>query len=87
MQHSEKDQIGPLTMNKLEPGDLVLSDQYKSRQPGRAFTTKGLLSSSFFSGGTLFVDVASNYVYVSHQMGSTASETIQLKLNFERKSM
>ena len=84
--HSDKDDVGSLTKNKLEPGQLVFADQYESRQPGRAFTTKGLSSSAFFSGGTLFVDAASNYVYVSHQKGATASETIQSKLNFEREA-
>ena len=70
----------------MEPGDLVFADQYESRQPGRAFTTKGLSSSSHFRGGTLFVDAASHYVFVSHQMGSTATETIQSKLKFEREA-
>jgi transposase InsO family protein len=66
---------------------LVFANQYKSCQPGRAFTNKSLSSSSFFSGETLFVDAASNYVYISDQMGSTASKTIQSKLNFKRKAM
>ena len=85
--HSDKDAVGSLTKNKLEPGELVFANQYESRQPGRAFTTKGMSSSSFFSGGTLFVDAASNYVHVSHQMGSTATETIQSKLKFEREAL
>jgi hypothetical protein len=86
-QHGDKDATGSLTKNKLEPGQLVFADQYESRQPGRAFTTKGMSSSSHFTGGTLFVDAASNYVYVSHQMGSTANETIQSKVKFEREAM
>jgi hypothetical protein len=85
--HGTQDDSGSLTKNKLEPGELVFADQYESRQPGRAFTTKGLSSSSNFNGGTLFVDAASHYIFVSHQVGSTATETIQSKIKFEREAM
>jgi GAG-pre-integrase domain len=49
--HSDKDPVGSLTKNKLEPGQLIFADQYESREMGRAFTTKGLASSHKFGGG------------------------------------
>jgi Reverse transcriptase (RNA-dependent DNA polymerase) len=85
--HTDKDPVGSLTKDKLEPGQLVFADQYESREPGRAFTTKGAASSHKFGGGTLFIDAASNYVYVSHQVGTTANETIQAKVKFEREAI
>ena len=85
--HSEKDPPGSLTKDKLEPGQLIFADQYESRAPGRAFTTKGLSSSQTFNGGTLFIDAASNFIYVSHQVGATAAETIASKTKFEREAL
>jgi hypothetical protein len=66
---------------------IVFVDQYESREPGRAFTTKGLSSSYKYGGGTLYSDAASNYVVVSHQVGFTATETIQSKTKFEREAL
>jgi hypothetical protein len=44
--HGTHEEVGSLSKEKLEPGDLVFIDQYESRQPGRALTTKGIVSSS-----------------------------------------
>ena len=86
--HSTKDATGSLTKDKLEPGQLVFSDQYESRLPGWAFTSKGLVSSSLKYGeGTLFIDAASGYIHVSHQVGHTAAETIESKMRFEREAL
>jgi hypothetical protein len=86
-QHGDKDPVGSLTKDKMEPGQLVFADQYESRELGRAFTSKGGSSSHKFGGGTLFIDAASNYVFVSHQVGATAHETIQSKIKFEREAL
>ena len=86
--HSTKDSPGSLSKEKLNPGELVFSDQYESRLPGRAFTSKGLASSSLkYAGGTLFIDAASGFIHVSHQVGKTAAETIEAKTNFERNAL
>ena len=37
---------GTLKANKLEPGDLIFSDQFESRLPGRVFGQKGSYLSS-----------------------------------------
>ena len=86
--HVDQDDVGALSKNKLEPGQLVFMDQYESRVPGRAFTSKGLATSSLtYKGGTLFYDAASGYIVVSHQASSTAAETIESKLRFEREAL
>jgi Reverse transcriptase (RNA-dependent DNA polymerase)/GAG-pre-integrase domain len=81
--HSDKDAVGSLTKDKLEPGQQIFADQYESREPGRAFNSKGGSSAFKFGGGTLFIDTASNYISVHHQVGATANETIQAKIKFE----
>ena len=82
-----KDEPGKLLKGKLEPGELVFSDQYVSKVPGRAFTTWGTASSMQFGGGTIFYDAASGYIYVSHQVGLAAAETIQSKMKYEHAAM
>ena len=70
-------QNGNLKSNKLEPGDLVFSDQYESRLKGRQFTSCGhSLSSQKFRGGTLFCDAASGKISAIHQVGLTRVETV-----------
>ena len=86
--HGDQDSPGSLSIEKLEPGQMVFMDQYESRIPGRAFTSKGLATSSLtYAGGTLFYDAASGFIAVSHQVGHTAVETIESKLRFERESL
>ena len=63
-------------------------DQYKSQIPGWAFTSKGLATSLLtYASGTLFFDEASCFIADSHQVGHTAVETIESKLQFERESL
>ena len=86
--HGANDATGELLKEKLEPGQLIFMDQYQSKLPGRAFTTKGKASSTLqFEGGTLFYDAASSYIYCNHQVGLTAFETLESKMKFERDAM
>ena len=85
--HIKKDESGALLKGKLEPGQLFFSDQYQSRVPGRAYTIKGGSSSIKYQGGTLFYDAASGKIFISHQVGLTAEETIQSKIRIEREAM
>lgn len=83
--HQTKEPIGALTKIKLVPGQLIFTDQFESRVPGRAFTTTGLPNSNvLYTGGTIFIDAASGFVHVSPQVGQTAAETIDSKHRFER---
>ena len=86
--HGNNDAPGGLLKEKLVPGQLIFMDQYQSKLPGRAFTSKGKGSSALkFEGGTLFYDAASSYIFCNHQVGLTAYETLESKMKFEREAM
>ena len=73
-----------LKENNLKPGDRVSIDQYISAVPGRLPHTKGKESKNDkFVGGTLFVDHATGFVFVAHQVSLRAGETVQAKRKFE----
>ena len=75
--HMAKDMPSALSKEKLEPRQLIMMDQYESQWPGRAFTSKGLVTSmTQLIGGTLFVDTATGYLQVCHQSGFMVAETI-----------
>ena len=40
-----------------------------------------------YKGGTIFVDAASSYMSIHHQLGFTAAETIRAKIAFERDAI
>ena len=77
----------PIT-DKLEPGDLVFSDQYESSCPGRVFGRRGAsISTQKYCGGTLFYDAASGKIRVVHQVSLSAQETVAAKMTFEREAL
>ena len=85
-QHSSKDETGALSKDHLKPGDLIFSDQYQSRTPGRTLESRGGSNATQYYGGTLFYDAASRYISVHHQVGLSAVETIASKIQFEREA-
>ena len=79
------DRQDAISQGDLNPGDCVSIDQYKSPTPGRLANTYGKeQESKRYSCGTIFVDHASGFTYVSHQVSTTVGETIQSKRKFER---
>ena len=65
---------------------MVSADHYISRAPGRLYHTKGKSDQSdMFSGGCVFIDHASGYVSIKHQVAINATETVKSKLTFERE--
>ena len=58
-------------------------DHFESRLKGRTYTSFGRATSDKFVGGCIFVDHASSYIHVEHQLGFSASETIRAKQSFE----
>ena len=79
---------GNLKTNKLEPGDLIFSDQFESRLPGRVFGHWGShFSSQKYRGGTIFYDAASGFIFTKSQSTLTAMETIESKVLFERQAL
>jgi hypothetical protein len=82
------DERGVLKKDKLEPGDLIFSDQYESCLPGRVFNARGsTVHSQQMMGGTLFCDAASGRISVHNQVSLAASDTIVSKLKFEQEAL
>jgi hypothetical protein len=78
---------GALKRDKLEPGDLIFSDQYESRLEGKVFGHRGRsISSQGYCGGTLFCDAASSFIQITNQVSLSGSETVAAKLKFEREA-
>jgi hypothetical protein len=74
-----------LRTGDLIPGDKVSIDQYISALPGRLPNTKGKEpKKDRYHGGTIFVDHASQYVYLRSQVSLTTGETLQSKKFFEQ---
>jgi hypothetical protein len=82
---TEKD--GGLKKEDLRPGQTVSVDHFESRLRGRTYDSQGRSSSASFKGGAIFVDHASGYIHVEHQLGFSASETIRAKQIFEKLAM
>jgi hypothetical protein len=68
----------------LVPGQMVSLDQYMGSTPGRLPNTKGKeLKKDKYTGGTIFVDHASGFVFVRNQVSLRAGETVIAKKAFE----
>ena len=76
-----------LKKDHLLQGQMVSADQYISRSPGRIYHTKGKSDiSDMFSVGCVFIDHASGYVSIKHQVAINATETVKAKLTFDREA-
>ena len=73
-----------MKINDLLPGDCVSTDQYISTVPERCATSAGKKKEKF-TGGTIFVDHATQYIYAEHQHTLTAGNTVVSKTNFEQE--
>ena len=76
-----------LKNDHLLPGQMVSTDHYISRAPGRLYHTK-VKSDPYdmFSGGFVFIDHTIGYVIIKHQVDIKSTETVKAKLAFERES-
>ena len=80
--------VGSLKRNSLTPGAIVSTDQFVSSVRGRLPHTFGKEhSNEKYQGGTIFVDEASDYVFVQNQVSLNAEETLQGKSRFEREAL
>ena len=77
---------GALKVNDLRPGSTVSVDHFESRQEGRTYESYGK-SKSQYQGGCIFVDHASGFMHVEHQLGFSASETLRAKHNYEQLAL
>jgi len=86
--HADPGEQNTLSQNVLHPGQRVFVDQYESSVRGCLPTTQGLESPlQQYCGGTLFFDVASQFIYVRHQVSLGATDTLLSKNLFEREVM
>jgi hypothetical protein len=85
MSKPEKEML--LKQDQLKPGTMVSIDQYISAAPGRLAHTKGKEpKKDKFTGGTIYVDHATSYIYLRHQVSLRAGETVIAKRAFEQDS-
>lgn len=76
---------GALKEGQLKPGQRVFTDQLESRVRGRRLHTAGReQESDRFCGSSVFVDAASGYIHVEHQVSLGATDSINAKTSFER---
>jgi Reverse transcriptase (RNA-dependent DNA polymerase)/GAG-pre-integrase domain len=75
---------GALRKEQLLPGQRVSVDHFVGGQKGRLYTSKGKTESGkMYAGGAIFVDNASSFIHVEHQIALTSHETLQAKHKFE----
>ena len=68
----------------LLPVQMVSTDNYILRAPGRLYHTKGKSDpSDMYSVGCVLIDHASGYMSIKHQVAINATETFKAKLTFE----
>ena len=76
-----------LKKDHLLPGQMMSSDHYILRAPGRLYHTKGKsYQSDMLSGGCVFIEHVSEYVSIKHQVAINTTETVKEKLTFEREA-
>ena len=69
----------------LKPRDCVSMDQYSSTTRGRLTTGyEKVPVNDTYGRGTIFVDHASGFIHVEHQLSLYASDTVASKRRFER---
>ena len=78
------DRARGITADKLEPGYEIACDQFEVRKRGRKFKTKGKEPlTEKYSGGTIFVDVATGFTRCYFQVSLGAEETLIAKNLFK----
>ena len=79
-----RDREGALKKENLFPGQKVSVDHFACSTKGRLLHTFGKEpDSERYSGGAIFVDHATGYVYVHNQVHINTHETLEGKLAFE----
>ena len=71
----------------LKPGQRVSVDQYVCALPGRLYSSRGgTRESEKYHGGTIFVDHASGYIHIQHQVSLATVDTLSSRLAFETEA-
>ena len=76
--------ISGLSDNVMDPGQRVSVDLYVAATPGRLPNTFGKEKiESQFTGGAIFVDHASRYIFNQHQHSTTTAESVLSKMHLK----
>lgn len=68
----------------MTPGRRISVDLYVSQEKGRFTTSFGKEAPDVqYSGGSIFVNHASRYIFSQHQLSTTTPETVHSKHLFE----
>ena len=79
------ERAGSLKHEDLFPGQRVSVDHFVCSTKGRLYSSKGKTADKdMYCGGCLFVDHASGYIHVEHQVAFNAAQTLLSKHRFER---
>jgi len=79
------ERVGALKRGNLHPSEKVSVDHFICSTRGRLFTSFSKEDSKLqFSGGCIFVDHSSGFVFVKEQVHLNSHETIESKQAFER---
>ena len=81
--HVNEERDGSLKAEHLTPGAKVSVDHFESRILGRTKDSYGKATSDKYKGGAIFVDHATGYLHVEHQLGFSAVETVRAKQSYE----
>jgi hypothetical protein len=77
------DHTGALKEGQPRPGDRVFTDQLESRVRGRLLHTAGReQDGTKFCGSSVFVDAASGYAHIEHQVSLGGIDSINAKSLF-----
>ena len=84
---SNPERDGALKAGDLLPGQCVSVDHFVCSNKGRLLESRGKTSEDHMhSGGCIFIDHATGYVHVEHQVKLTTHETLFAKQRFENHS-
>ena len=68
----------------MTPGCRISVDLYVSKEKGRLTTSYGKEAPEVqYSGGSIFVDHASRFIFNQHQLSTTTAKTVCSKYLFE----
>ena len=80
-----KDRAHALKTDNLLPGQRISVDHFICSTRGRLLTSAGKTKlEEMYTGGCIFVDHASGYIFVEHQVSLNSHETLKAKESFER---
>jgi len=79
-----REREGALKSEDLQPGQRVSVDHFYATHKGRLYESYGRTKEDkMYMGGCIFVDHASGYIHVEHQVGLNTHETLKAKRAYE----